>query len=51
MNAPFWTDGGHVVPLLSDESITLKNIDFFDWEWGRVRWSRGKVKEHEAPAQ
>jgi hypothetical protein len=29
MNAPYWTDGGRVVLLLSNESIPLKNIDFF----------------------
>jgi hypothetical protein len=45
MNAPYWTDGGRVVLLLSNESVDLKEIDFFDWEWGKVRWSREKAKE------
>ena len=51
MNAPYWTDGGRVVFLLSNESVPLEDIDFFDWEWGRVRWSREKVKEQEAAEQ
>jgi hypothetical protein len=50
MYAPYWTDGGRAVLLLSDESVPLEDIDFFDWEWGQVRWSRGEVREQEAPA-
>jgi hypothetical protein len=51
MNAPYWTDGGRAVMLLSNEPVPLKDIDFFDWEWGRVRWSREKVTQQEAPVQ
>jgi hypothetical protein len=50
MNAPYWTDGRRVVLLLSNDSVPLEDIDFFDWEWDLIRWSPGKVREQEAPA-
>ncbi len=49
MKAPYWTDGGRVVLLLSNEHVPPEDIDFFDWEWGRARWSREKPTRQEAP--
>lgn len=45
MKAPYWTDGGRAVLLLSNETVPLEDIDFFDWEWGRIQWSGKKMKE------
>jgi hypothetical protein len=33
MKQPWWTDGYRAVFLFGDETVTLNELDFFDWEW------------------
>ena len=51
MNAPYWTRGLRTVMLLSNEPVSLKNIGFFYWEWGRVQWSRDKTPPEKTQKQ
>jgi hypothetical protein len=33
MKQPWWTDGYRAVFLFGDTTVTLNELDFFDWEW------------------